>query len=245
LLSHPHTDPGRDVHLASTFVRLACTLLEALHVELPGGPVPEPPPMPPLVAQPDELEAAARLRSLVGVEPGRMLVVAPGARYGPTKRYPAERFARAAADIAGPRAWRVVLVGEAADAETTRAVAALLPGAVDLAGRTRLPELVGLLAGSNGVLANDSGTMHLAAALGAAVVGVFGSTNPRWTRPLGSRATFVVRPVACAPCYAPECRTDFGCMLSLPASALVDAWGQVGTPAVPPDGRTSPAGARP
>jgi heptosyltransferase-2 len=117
----------------------------------------------------------------------------------------------------------VLVVGTASDASETAAVCRLLPGAVDLAGRTSLGALLALLERAAGVLSNDSGVMHVAAAVGAPVVGVFGSTNPAWTRPLGPRATFLWRGVACSPCYAPRCRLDFACMLDLPPEALVTA----------------------
>jgi heptosyltransferase-2 len=175
------------------------------------------------LARVEERQAAQARLAAAGVGGGPYLVVAPGARFGAAKRYPAERFAAAAESVAAARRIAVVLVGAAEDAAATRAVRDALPSAVDLAGRTTLGELVGILAGATGVLANDSGTMHLAAALGVPTVGVFGSTNPRWTAPRGARATALARPVWCAPCYAPTCVQDFGCMLGIAPEVVARA----------------------
>ena len=223
LLTLALADPGRDTHLAAQYDDLAAHLGGALGLPA-GGTAGDVPAMPALAPRPDEIEAARRLHERLGVADRNTLLVAPGARFGPAKRYPPDRFAAAAAAIAGPRALAIVLVGDDSDLVSTREVAALLPEAIDLAGQTSLAELVGLLALSEGVLANDSGTMHLAAALGRPVVGVFGSSNPRWTRPLGPHTAVVHHPVWCAPCYAPVCRTDFGCMLSLAPERLVEAF---------------------
>src|SRR5262245_51395198 len=119
---------------------------------------------------------------------------------------------------AGP----VLLVGGRGDAPHTAAVRAALPAAIDLAGNTDLGTLLAILERAAGVLANDSGIMHLAAALGVPVVGVFGSTSPGWTAPLGPRAGWVSHPVPCSPCYARTCPIDFECMLWLDPEALVD-----------------------
>ena len=222
---------GRAVHLALGYQRLAHLVLAALDLPLPAparrdGERADLPlgleSAPSLRARAAELAAARTLLRQLGIS-GQPppLVIAPGARYGPAKRYPPASFARAAARLAATWDTAVLLVGENADAGATAALRAHLPAAHDLAGRTRLDELIGLLAGAGGVLANDSGTMHLAAALGRPTVGVFGSTNPLWTRPLGPRAAFVVHPVPCAPCYASTCALDFACMLALEPERLV------------------------
>jgi heptosyltransferase-2 len=216
LLSHPVPNPGRTVHLTTQFLDLAAVLLRLLGVPIAAARAPA------LPVHPEERLAAQRLLESRGVT-RPYLAVAPGARYGPSKRYPPERFAAAAASLAAAQSCDVVLVGEAADAAATAAVHAALPAAVDLCGTTSLAALVGVLAGARGVLANDSGTMHLAASLGVPVVGVFGSTDPRWTSPRGERAAFVVHPVKCAPCFAPTCRVDFGCMLGIAPEELVAA----------------------
>ncbi len=156
--------------------------------------------------------AAAGLDSATVVA-GPLLVVAPGARYGPAKRWAPERFAAAAAAWAEaqpePERTHVLLVGGSEDRKAVaavRAAAATGPAHfVALAGGTDLPALAGLLAGADAVLANDSGVAHLAAALGRPTVVIFGSTDPRWTAPRGAAVRVLAEPPRCAPCFRPSC----------------------------------------
>jgi heptosyltransferase-2 len=178
-------------------------------------------PPPVLVADASEREAAQATLRAVGAR-GPYAVLAPGARYGPAKKWPPERFAATAARLRAQYGWTVLLAGEGTDATDTAAVRSLDPAAIDLAGRTSLAALVGLLAGARVVVANDSGTMHLAAALGRPVVGIFGSTSPVWTGPVGPFARSVVQPTWCAPCFARTCAQDFGCMLRLTPEHIFD-----------------------
>jgi heptosyltransferase-2 len=198
-------------------VDLAAQLLAALHV--PAAPLDAPPPLRPRAG---ETAAARALLSAAGVG-GDYLVLAPGARFGPAKRWPPERFAAAGRDLATRWGCAAVLIGEECDRAATRAVRTAWPEAVDLAGRTDAAALIGVLAGAHAVLSNDSGAMHLAAALGRPVVGIFGSSSPHWTAPQGTRARAVSNPVWCAPCFAPTCRQDFQCMLGLASERIVAA----------------------
>jgi heptosyltransferase-2 len=231
-LTHAVRPAGRGVHLSLAYQRLAECALACLALPPPvrRRALPEGAPrglyaLPRLAPRDEELRAATALLGESGVAPGEQpLVVAPGARYGPAKRYPAERFACVAGAIASRLRRPVVLVGGAADRPETTAVRARLPGSVDLAGQTTLGALLGVLARACGVLANDSGVMHLASALGTPVVGVFGSTNPHWTRPLGPRSRVASHPVPCSPCYARKCPLDFECMLGLEPEVLVTAF---------------------
>jgi len=138
-----------------------------------------------------------------------VLVLAPGARYGPAKRWPAERFAEVARQWArGAPGRAVVLAGGPEDAAETRAVRSASAKALplhDWTGRTSLPELLALVAACGGTLANDSGVAHLAAAAGRPTVAIFGSTDPRWTAPRGPHARVVTRPPACSPCFLRAC----------------------------------------
>jgi heptosyltransferase-2 len=171
----------------------------------------------------DEVDAARFLLQSCGIEaPTRPLVMAPGARYGAAKRYPLERFAVVAAQLGTRLEAPCVLVGGAGDAHSTRELCERLPASVDLTGRTDLGTLLGVLSRARGVVSNDSGVMHLAAALGTPVLGIFGSTNPSWTRPLGAHAGWVSHPVPCAPCYRRTCPIDFPCMLGLDPQVVVD-----------------------
>lgn len=138
-------------------------------------------------------------------------LLAPGARYGPAKRWPVERFAEVGRSLAG-RGLTVSVCGGAEDLEVCEAVAARVPGAVVLAGRTTLAEQAALCAGAAVVVSNDSGLAHLAAAVGAPTVAVFGSTSSSWTAPLGPRVRIVQRAPVCAPCFQRTCAIGTVCL---------------------------------
>ena len=160
------------------------------------------------------------------------VVLAPGAAYGSAKQWPPDRFAELAVMLAD-RGQTVVLVGSRADAPTCRAIRHLATGAnpdamVDLSGRTSLAELTAVLAGASAVVSNDSGAMHLAGAVGAPVVAVFGATNERRTAPLvnGPEAEpprILATDVWCRPCMLRECPIDHRCMTGITAQAVASA----------------------
>lgn len=236
LLSDALQPAGRNTHLALAYQRLAGHALQRLDIPRPPSTAreasadPERDDAPPgLYAVPrlrvhaHEAQAAARLFETAGLAADATpLIVAPGARFGPAKRYPNERFARVLGPLSARLEAPVILVGGPSDRDACGALATYLQEALDFAGRTDLGTLLGVLARSRAVLSNDSGVMHLAAALGRPVVGIFGSTNPLWTRPLGPHATWVSNPVACAPCYRRTCPIDFPCMLGLEPQVIVD-----------------------
>jgi heptosyltransferase-2 len=158
---------------------------------------------------------------------GRPLVgVAPGAAYGWAKRWPPDRMGALAARLAREAGASVVMVGAAADRETVDVVArtARTAGAgagalIDLAGATDLPALAGVLSRCRAFVSNDSGAMHLAAAVDVPVVGIFGPTREWATSPLpGPRAmatTIVHTDVWCRPCMLRTCPIDHRCMTGI------------------------------
>jgi len=167
------------------------------------------------VAPPGEprfaLSIAEEARQRVEAELARELVtesilcVAPGARWE-TKRWPVERFAEAAARLAEEAGVRVIVVGTEEDRPLAQGICSRVgEQALDWTGRTSLVELAALLHRSALLLTNDSGPMHLAAALGTPVVAVFGPTNPSRTGPYSDRAVVVRSAVPCAPCYQRRC----------------------------------------
>ncbi len=171
-------------------------------------------PMPPrLVVSDDEIRAA---RAKHGIESGSVwLGLNPGAEYGPAKRWAPERFAEVAKVVIRREKVRWVFFGGGKDQPITGALAHGVPGSVDLAGRTTLRELMALLAVCRVVLTNDTGPMHVAAALGVPVVVPFGSTSPELTgpgMPGDPRHRLLRAGVACAPCFLRECPIDFRCM---------------------------------
>jgi len=128
----------------------------------------------------------------------------PGSRW-PTKKWPAPHFASLAA-LLGESGVRCVVLGGREDREAGALIAAAAPGTVrDLTGRTSLAQTAGILPGSALAICNDSGPMHLAAALGVPVVALFGPTDPVRTGPYGSGHTVLRAPVPCAGCRRRRC----------------------------------------
>jgi heptosyltransferase-2 len=152
----------------------------------------------------------------------------PGAEYGPAKRWPVEKFIGAAKEIQ-PRtncAW--ILFGGKNDAATTAQIESAIgnrPSAVfNLAGQTSLRELMALLKLCRVLLTNDTGPMHVAAALGTPVVAPFGSTSPELTGPVFSLNAKILKSDApCAPCFLRECPIDFRCMNRIGIEAVAAA----------------------
>ncbi len=161
--------------------------------------------------------------SLLG-DQGPWIGVNPGAAYGTAKRWLPERFAAAADLVARRLGAKVAIIGGAAERGVGEAIAGALaaPSRV-LAGETTLAALVGVLARLRLLLTNDSGPMHLAAALGTPLVAVFGSTDWRETAPVGRAAAVVREPVDCAPCLLRECPIDHRCMTRIGAERVAEA----------------------
>lgn len=158
----------------------------------------------------------------------------PGAEYGPAKRWPWERFATTALRIHQKTGGRWLIFGGKGDVELAgqieqgirRGSSAETAVALNLAGRTSLRELCVGLKVCSAVLTNDTGPMHLAAAVGTNVVALFGSTAPGLTGPGlpgDNKHILLQADVPCAPCFLPECPIDFRCMKSLDEEAVVAA----------------------
>jgi heptosyltransferase-2 len=175
-------------------------------------------------------QAAALLGESRGDSGEPLVGFAPGAAYGQAKQWPAERMAAVIAHFARHRGAFCVLVGAAHDRTAARAIESWLrvhaPEArgrvVDLVGRTSLGSLTGVLARCAAFVSNDSGAMHLAAAAGSRVVGLFGPTDARATGPLGGH-TVLTAPVFCRPCHLRDCPIDHRCMTRISVDAVVAA----------------------
>jgi len=157
---------------------------------------------------------AQRLIAEFGLEENRSLIgIAPGAAYGPAKKWLPERFAAVADRLIDDTGAQAVLFGSAGDRSSTAAVAqSAHHPLVDIAGKTTLKEAIAVIARCNLFLSNDSGLMHVAGALGIPTIAVFGSTNPATTSPAGKKSVVIHHDVGCAPCLKPDCPTDFRCM---------------------------------
>ena len=152
----------------------------------------------------DEQRGAA-LKARYGLADAGITVLCPGAEFGPAKRWPTAHYAAVARHEAeaGRETW---LLGSSGDAAACREIEGQVPrGVVNLAGRTSLLDAVDLIGQADRVVCNDSGLMHVAAALGKTVVAVFGSTSEEFTPPLGLSARVVRNPVPCSPCFQREC----------------------------------------
>ena len=160
--------------------------------------------------------AEKRLQGLK-LDAGRPLVgLHPGASFGPAKRWPAERFAELADRLIVALGANVLIFGSAAEAPLAESVARQMKNTPTvLAGKTTLTQMMALFAYCRLVVTNDSGPMHLAAAMGVPLVAVFGSTDERATGPLGLYTRVVKKPVPCSPCGLRECPIDFRCMQSV------------------------------
>jgi heptosyltransferase II len=149
-----------------------------------------------------------------------------GAEYGPAKRWPAERFVRAAHAVSQQTGCRWMIFGGPKDQPLAETILAELPGAASLCGQTTLRELMIGLGHCRLLLTNDTGPMHLSAALGTPVVALFGSTSPELTGPGlpgDPRQKWLRSPVPCAPCFLRECPVDFRCMHNISVDSVVQA----------------------
>jgi heptosyltransferase-2 len=145
------------------------------------------------------------------LQPGRYWAFAPGAEYGPAKCWPAAHYAQLAQALHARDGLPVLLLGSGKEAALAAGIQAAAPGAcLNLIGRTTLDQAMALIAGARGMVSNDSGLMHVAAAFGVSQVAVFGSTSPEHTPPLNPRARVLwlkeELKLDCAPCFDRQCR---------------------------------------
>jgi heptosyltransferase II len=161
-----------------------------------------------------DAQAAGRTRERFGL-PARYAALCPGAEYGPAKRWP--HFRELAERLALP----AILLGSAKEREQCAAIKGR-----NLAGETTLDEAIDLLACAQYVVSNDSGLMHVAAALGRPQVALFGSSSPQHTPPLSDKARVLWLGIECSPCYARECPLGhFRCMQDLTAERVLEKLG--------------------
>ena len=174
-------------------------------------------------ARPATLVKADALLASAGIAAGQPVVgFAPGAAYGHAKRWPPDRVAQVIAGLSR-RGVACVIVGAGADRDTGRAIESSLPPdarVVNLIGRTSLRQLVGVVARCAAFVSNDSGAMHIAAALRVPLTAVFGPTDERVTAPAGG-ADVLVRDVFCRPCMLRECPIDHRCMKRIDADTVL------------------------
>jgi heptosyltransferase-2 len=172
-----------------------------------------------------DMAAAREILRAQGINPGeRIIGINPGASYGSAKRWLPERFAAVADSLAGEFNARIVIFGAANERRIAEEIAAKMTvKPTILAGRTTLGELMGLIRECDLFLTNDSGPMHLAAALHVPQLAIFGSTSEIATGPLHEHAQVIKHQVDCNPCFLRECPIDFRCMIGISVEEVAAA----------------------
>ncbi|MCL5042470.1 MAG: lipopolysaccharide heptosyltransferase II [Gammaproteobacteria bacterium] len=191
-----------------------------------GAVLPQPYPRPQLAIDPDSLDTAL---ARFGLELDRpVLALCPGAEFGEAKRWPSEYYA-AVAEHCIRQGWQVWLFGSKNDHPVGEDIRSrLIPGlreeAVNLSGETSLAEAIDLMSAATAVVSNDSGLMHVAAALERPLVAVYGSTSPGFTPPLADAVETVRLGLDCSPCFDRTCRFGhYNCLRDLPPAQVIDA----------------------
>lgn len=159
------------------------------------------------------LDAGHVLRKFIPDTKKTIIGIAPGATYGPAKRWSPDRFAAVADKLHEHFSSQGILLGNKADWEVAQEVQKLArTKLINLAGKTTLQEAIYLISQCRLFISNDSGLMHIAGALNIPTIALFGSTNPVTTAPAGNKSVIVRREVSCSPCLKETCPTDFRCM---------------------------------
>ncbi|WP_019616004.1 lipopolysaccharide heptosyltransferase II [Psychromonas ossibalaenae] len=157
----------------------------------------------------------------------KIIGLCPGAEFGPAKRWPEEHYGTIAQELI-KQGYQVWLFGSVKDRATTDKIAYLVNDAdqhkvVNLAGNTTLNEAVDLLSCCHTVVSNDSGLMHVAAAVGCNIVGIYGSSSPQYTPPLSNHVEIVHTDIECRPCFKKECPYQhLKCLKDLKPNTVMD-----------------------
>lgn len=172
-----------------------------------GAPIPETCPKPALEIDEEKIPELYEKYQINSEKP--LLALCPGAEFGPSKRWPEQHYA-AVAKYYIDKGWQVALFGSNNDRIVNANIKEQLTSSqrcncVNLAGKTALSEAVDILSQSAGVVSNDSGLMHICAAMNKPMVVVYGSTSPLFTPPLSNNVAVAQLPVDCGPCFKREC----------------------------------------
>lgn len=172
----------------------------------------------------DEVNQAGKLESLGLDRRVPAISIMPGAEYGPAKQWPIEFYAELVDKLAdaGVQSW---LLGSAKDREAAERIVRLTGGkGVNLCGRTTLPDVVDLIAHTRLAVSNDSGLMHIAAAVNCPVVAIYGSSSPAYTPPLSDLAMVMYKGIECSPCFQRQCPYGhYRCLKEITAGDVLQA----------------------
>jgi heptosyltransferase-2 len=190
-----------------------------------GAPLPLPLPFPRLSSTTAQQEAT--LAALRLARPSMIAVFCPGAEYGPAKRWPERHFAALAEQLIA-RGYAVWLLGSGKDSAVGEAIVRLVRPAdsppLNLCGSTSLSQAIDLIAAASVVVCNDSGLMHVAAALARPLVALYGSSSPAFTPPLSADARIISLDLECSPCFARVCPLGhFDCLNKLEPAVVLEA----------------------
>ena len=185
--------------------------------------------LPPEIKLPAPAEGQERARkrlAALGADLSKPLIILnPGAAFGPAKRWPASRFAALGRLLQERTNAAIAVTGAPEDAAAAEEIAsALTEKPIDLVGKTTLGELLGITSLAAVFVTNDTGPMHIANALRVPVVGLFGPTDPRVTAPFHAPATVIKKEdVPCWPCSNRACPFDHRCLLRISAAEVFEA----------------------
>ncbi|PTQ71046.1 lipopolysaccharide heptosyltransferase II [Pseudomonas sp. GV071] len=204
----------------------------------PDAELPQPYPQPSLRIEAQSRDTALGKFGLALDRP--VLALCPGAEFGEAKKWPSEHYAKVA-ELKIREGWQVWLFGSKNDHAVGEAIRArLIPGlreeAHNLAGETSLAEAIDLMSCATAVASNDSGLMHVAAALNRPLVAIYGSTSPGFTPPLAEKVEIVRLGIECSPCFDRTCRFGhYNCLRELKPRPVVEALGRLAPDAVEVD----------
>jgi heptosyltransferase-2 len=179
-------------------------------------------PRPLLVASESAQKAVLAKHNLNTDKP--ILVLCPGAEFGAAKRWPPEHFAMVARQKL-QEGWQVWLLGSPKESDAAATIQRLTEHTcVNLVGQTDLSQAIDLLSLANAVVSNDSGLMHIAAALNKPVVVMYGSSSSEFTPPLGDYVAILSLRLSCSPCFKRECKFNhLRCLVDLKPEMVLNA----------------------
>jgi heptosyltransferase-2 len=185
---------------------------------------PEVPPIHLHVTQAARAVAESALRRAGARDNSWRCAIAPGASYGAAKCWPPGRFAQLADRLISECGADVIFFGTPGEKEiAARILSQMKSQAISLVGETSMRDLAALFASCSIFIGNDSGAMHVAAAAGVPVIGIFGSTDPEGTAPVTEQFTLIREAVSCSPCFLRSCPVDHRCMTRIAVNSVFTA----------------------